>query len=101
MYLPQIVIIILDAIIEYIKTAYQGLHGFVFDDKGIALEDAAIEVAEIKKAVHTDVNGDFWRPLLTGTYTVTASMLGYKSQTVTVCTYFASLIEKFTIVIFL
>ena len=60
------------------------MHGFVFSSAGIALEHAVIEVAEIDKAVHTDVSGDFWRPLLPGTYTVTASMLGYVSQTVEV-----------------
>ena len=79
---------ILDAIIEYVKMAYQGLHGFVFDDRGNALEDATIEVAEINKPVHTDVNGDFWRPLLAGDYQVTASMLGYQSAFVEVRIFF-------------
>ena len=41
-------------------------------------------VEEINKPVHTDITGDYWRPLLAGTYKVTASKTGFISETVEV-----------------
>ena len=62
------------------QNADKGLHGFVFNQNGQPLEGAVIDILEIGKGVHTDENGDYWRPLLEGTYTVQVSMDGFVTQ---------------------
>ncbi len=73
-----------DAIVQFIRRAGQGIHGFVFDaSTGDTLKNATVVVEEIGWPVFTDpVFGDYTRVLLPGTYTVTAYAPGYQPQTI-------------------
>ena len=73
-----------ESMLDWIEFAQLGLHGMVTDTNGNPL-DASITIAGNSMIWHTDSNlGDYHRPILGGTYTVTANAPGYIGQTVTV-----------------
>ena len=73
-----------ESMLDWIEFAQTGLHGTVTNSSGTPL-DASITISGNSKIWHTDPNlGDFHRPLLGGTYTVTANATGYIGQSVTV-----------------
>ncbi|KAK1881398.1 Carboxypeptidase N catalytic chain [Dissostichus eleginoides] len=67
-------------------TVHHGIKGMVYDENNNPLGNAEISVAGANHDVTTGVDGDYFRLLLPGTYTVTASAPGYVpySSTVTV-----------------
>lgn len=73
------------AMINWLRAAYVGVHGFVMDPVGRALPGATIKVANIDKVVHTHHDGDYWRPLAPNRhYNVTATKAGYQARTILV-----------------
>ena len=48
------------------KIIFLGMHGFVRDGNGQAINDAEIQFDDRKKIVHSNTNGAFWRLLLPG-----------------------------------
>lgn len=73
------------AMLWWMERTLRGARGLVTDACSGAPLDAAVDVLEIGKAVHTDPDvGDYHRMLLPGTYTLIASAAGYPSMTATV-----------------
>ncbi|CAD5118844.1 DgyrCDS7522 [Dimorphilus gyrociliatus] len=76
---------------EYLKKVHSGIKGRVFDKvSGLPIEDAAIKVTDldtdyyIAHDILTNKDGEYWRLLVNGTYSVTAVARGYESEEVTV-----------------
>ncbi|RLD51121.1 MAG: hypothetical protein DRI94_06880, partial [Bacteroidetes bacterium] len=72
------------SLINYIKEAGYGFNGTVKNTNGDPL-DAKIEISSLDKdnswVVTDPVNGDYYRPIASGTYNVIYSSYGYISQT--------------------
>ena len=64
------------ALLAYIKEIHKGVKGFVKDQNGKGIEGAKIRVAGIAHDVKTAKAGDYWRLLVPGRYSITASADG-------------------------
>ena len=73
-----------DALLAYIKEIHKGVKGFVKDQDGKGIEGAKIHVAGIAHDVKTAKAGDYWRLLVPGRYSITASADGCDPVTKTV-----------------
>ena len=76
-----------EPMIAYVEEIHKGIRGFVLDSETQEPLDATIYIQGINHNVSTDSdNGDYYRLLTPGTYTITAESYGYfgSSQTVTV-----------------
>ncbi|EDV26070.1 uncharacterized protein TRIADDRAFT_55803 [Trichoplax adhaerens] len=73
------------AMLNFLKQAHRGVKGVVRDEKGSGIPNARIMI-EDRKTVTTAKDGDFWRILLPGTYTIRVEAEGYEpvEKTVTV-----------------
>lgn len=71
-----------EALLAYIERVHSGIKGFVLDKaSGVPIEgNGTISVDEVRHAVVTGPSGDFFRLLVPGTYTLTASHDGYQSE---------------------
>ncbi len=72
------------SLIDYIQTPLQGFHGIVTNSEGNPL-NAKIEIIGFDKdnswAVTNPINGTYYRPIQPGTYNVSFSANGYRTQT--------------------
>lgn len=70
-----------ESLIKYLEQAHIGIKGFVRDgDNGNPIEKANIVIEGINHNVTTTADGEYWRLLLPGTYSVYATAWGYKSS---------------------
>ncbi len=69
-----------DAMVNYIWQVHDGVRGFVKDHSGNGIKGAVINVQGITHTVTTANDGDYWRLLVPGTYSVTATAQGYKDS---------------------
>ncbi|XP_038063978.1 carboxypeptidase E-like [Patiria miniata] len=75
-----------ESLIEYIDKVHIGIKGQVMDTDRNPIANAVIRVTgpSIAHDVTTATDGDYWRLLLPGVYTVTVHARGYKPKTVVV-----------------
>ncbi|KAM9612304.1 carboxypeptidase N catalytic chain isoform 1-T2 [Morphnus guianensis] len=72
-----------EALVAFIEEVHQGIKGMVSDENNNGIAGAVISVQGISHDITSGDMGDYFRLLLPGTYTVTASAEGYQPQTVT------------------
>ncbi|XP_062330629.1 carboxypeptidase N catalytic chain [Osmerus eperlanus] len=73
-----------EALVSYLEQVHHGIKGMVYDDNNNPIASAEISVAGINHDVTSGVDGDYFRLLLPGTYTVTTNANGYLPSTSTV-----------------
>ncbi|KAM9134514.1 carboxypeptidase N catalytic chain isoform 2-T2 [Pangshura tecta] len=73
-----------EALITYLEEVHQGIKGLVSDENNNGIAGAVISVNGIGHDVTSGDQGDYFRLLLPGTYTITTSANGYQPQTATV-----------------
>ncbi|CAM9218891.1 unnamed protein product, partial [Lampetra fluviatilis] len=71
-----------DSMLSYIAQAHRGVSGFVVDAvSGRGIGNATVAVSDVDHSVKSARAGDYWRVLVPGTYSLTASAHGYGSRT--------------------
>ncbi|KAG8523536.1 Carboxypeptidase N catalytic chain [Galemys pyrenaicus] len=73
-----------EALIQFLEQVHHGIKGMVLDENYNSLPDTVISVLGINHDVTSGDHGDYFRLLLPGTYTVTATAPGYDPETVSV-----------------
>ena len=66
-----------DSMISYINQIHRGVAGFVTDTNGSSISNAEIVVSDRELSVRTTSNGEYWRLLVTGQYSISAHAEGY------------------------
>lgn len=70
-----------ESLLLYMEEVHKGIKGFVYDEEGNGIPNATVSIRRINHDVLTAANGDYWRLLVPGTYTVTAHALGFEAET--------------------
>ena len=73
-----------EALVAYIQEVHKGVKGFVTDENGNPISGAEISVDSRDHSVHSVRDGDYWRLLVPGPYTLRVSAEGYETSTVVV-----------------
>ncbi|XP_074089266.1 carboxypeptidase N catalytic chain [Macrotis lagotis] len=73
-----------EALISYMEEVHHGIKGIILDENNNGIGEAVISVHGTAHDITSGKEGDYFRLLLPGTYTVTASAPGYVSETTTV-----------------
>ncbi len=73
-----------DSLIKFIEEVHKGVKGFVLSSDGSPIDGAEIAVEGRDHSLHSVTDGDYWRLLVPGTYTLRVSALGYQPTSATV-----------------
>uniref|UniRef100_A0AAV2LL06 Peptidase M14 domain-containing protein n=1 Tax=Knipowitschia caucasica TaxID=637954 RepID=A0AAV2LL06_KNICA len=73
-----------EALVSYLEQVHHGIKGIIYDENNNPVGKAEISVSGVNHDVTSGADGDYFRLLLPGTYTVTASAAGYLPSTTTV-----------------
>ena len=71
-----------EAMMKYMEAAHIGVKGVVKDEAGYPIYLASVQVQGIDHNVTTTEQGEFWRLLVPGTYTITVSAMDHEPKTV-------------------
>ena len=71
-----------EAMMKYMEAVHIGVKGVVKDEAGYPIYLASVQVQGIDHNVTTTEQGEYWRLLVPGTYTVTVSAMEHESKTV-------------------
>ena len=71
-----------EAMMKYMEAVHIGVKGVVKDEAGYPIYLASVQVQGIDHNVTTTEQGEFWRLLIPGTYTITVSAMEHKPKTV-------------------
>lgn len=74
----------LNSLIAYLQQVHIGIKGSIVDEQFKGIAKALISVSGIEHTVKSISNGDYWRLLLPGTYTVTVTADTFEPSTKTV-----------------
>lgn len=69
------------SLLTFMNEVHKGVKGFVLDEQGRALGDAKIHVSNISHTVFSSKDGDYWRLLVPGKYSITVSKEGFRPLT--------------------
>ena len=69
-----------ESMLKYMEATHMGIKGVVRDDSGAPVHLAVVQVEGINHNMTTTEQGEYWRLLTAGTYTVTVSALGYQDS---------------------
>lgn len=69
-----------NALVAYMLQSHIGVKGIVEDGEGNPILDATIHVKGINHDITTTADGEYWRLLVDGDYTITASKEGYDDE---------------------
>jgi len=63
----------LQPLVKFLAEAHRGVHGFVMDENGNAIEKASLKVKGREVGFHSTKYGEFWRVLMPGVYKISVS----------------------------
>ena len=66
------------ALVAYINQVHRGIAGFVKNDRGDPIANASVEVMDRDHPVLTTVNGEYWRLLTEGNYSIRVHAEGFQ-----------------------
>ncbi|XP_057694558.1 carboxypeptidase D [Corythoichthys intestinalis] len=67
------------SLLQFIHQVHHGIKGTVSDIRdGMGIPNATIQIEDIDHNISTALTGDYWRLLVPGTYSITASANGYQ-----------------------
>ncbi|TRY73740.1 hypothetical protein TCAL_00928 [Tigriopus californicus] len=70
------------SLLQFVGEAHKGVKGFVKDDSGISIEGASMKVKGRDVGFQTTKEGEFWRILLPGIYTMEVFAEGFQPREV-------------------
>lgn len=68
-----------NALILFMKEVHGGVKGFVMDEMGSPISNARIDVVGRTHSVFSAKNGDYWRLLVSGHYTIRVTAAGFNT----------------------
>lgn len=81
------------ALLEFMKEVHKGVKGFVFDVDCNPIANATIQVIGRNHDIKTACEGDYWRLLVPGEYTIVATAEDFKSANKTVTVVEGSVVQ--------
>lgn len=69
-----------DALLAFVQQVHNGVRGFVKNTAGVGIKDAIIAVHGINHTVTSAKDGDYWRLLIPGNYSIVVTAEGYNSS---------------------
>ena len=70
-----------ESLLQYLESVHMGFKGFVVDAEGRPVSNATVHVEGLDHDVVSAADGDYWRLLAPGKYSVTVSAPGLDSLT--------------------
>ena len=67
------------SLIEFMKQVHRGIRGFVLDSQAEPISGAEVKMVGIQHTVKSVGDGDYWRIIAPGTYTLQVSASGYQT----------------------
>ena len=67
------------SLIEFMKQVHRGIRGFITDSQDNAISGAEIKLVGIDHTVKSVKDGDYWRIVAPGEYTLQVSAIGYQT----------------------
>ncbi len=68
------------ALLSFIQQVHNGVSGFVMDNTGVGIKGAVIAVSGREHVVASAKDGDYWRLLIPGTYSILVTSEGYENS---------------------